>query len=65
MIRTMCFAIWAFSAFLLLGCEMLSIYSRGKVPGGARVLEILSSKPYRVGVLFVGWMWLGWHLFAR
>lgn len=65
MIRTLCFVIWAFAAFLLLMDELLSISSRGAVPGIARVLEIASSKPYRVIVLFIGWMWLGWHLFAR
>ncbi len=44
---------------------VLSVLSRGRFPGpGALVRRITVSRSGRV-VLALGWMWLGWHLFAR
>jgi hypothetical protein len=65
MIRTICYGIWAVIALMVVWCEVISIYSSRRIPGFVRMLETLAARPYRTAVLFVGWMWIGWHFFAR
>jgi hypothetical protein len=43
----------------------LSLLSKGRIPGpGALVGRITANTGGRI-LLLLGWMWLGWHFFAR
>ena len=59
------YAIWA-----LLGLVTVLLWARSRAvgPSPARpavVLERLATGPILRLVLVLGWMWAGWHLFAR
>jgi len=58
-------AVWAALGALLLVGEALSHAPRHRVRGlWSLAAPLLARTPTRVALLF-GWMWLGWHLFAR
>jgi len=63
--RQATFTVWALLAAGVVACEVAAVVSAGRFPG-ADVLarRITSPGPVRVLVL-LGWMWLGWHAFAR
>ncbi len=65
MTRTAILAVWAFLALLLVGCEALSLLSRRRFTGLQGFLDRLTRGNVRFVAVFVGWMWLGWHFFAR
>ena len=59
------YAVWA-----VLGAGALVLWAWSRRPGAplarpAQVVERLATGPWcRIG-LVLGWMWVGWHLFAR
>jgi hypothetical protein len=62
---TFSYAIWA---FLALATVLLCARSRAAGSAPARpavVLQRLATGPILRVVLVLGWMWVGWHLFAR
>jgi hypothetical protein len=63
--RTVVLSAWVFAALLLVGCEVLSAATDRRYAGMLSVLERLAASRLRFVLLFVGWMWLGWHFFAR
>ena len=65
MTRDAILAGWAFLALLLVGCEVLSLSSRRRFTGLQGLLDRLTRGNVAYVALFVGWMWLGWHFFAR
>lgn len=56
---------WAIVAALVVGCELLSALTGRRFAGLAELLERLTARTGWLVAVFVGWMWLGWHLFAR
>ena len=59
------YAIWS-----LLGLATLVLWARSRAPARsparpAVVLERLATGPILRVLLVLGWMWAGWHLFAR
>ncbi len=59
------YAVWA-----VLGLAVLGLWVRARAPERsparpALVLERLATGPVLRVVLVLGWMWAGWHLFAR
>jgi hypothetical protein len=63
--RTVTLVIWS---ALLVVAVVLETAGRGGVspiPPLERVLRGVRSAALGRGVLVLGWMWLGWHLFAR
>jgi hypothetical protein len=57
--------IWALLGGTVLACLVVTLRSRGRLTTlGAVVSRI---RAHRVGRLLftLGWMWLGWHAFAR
>lgn len=64
MTRDAVLAVWAALAAGLLSCEVLAVLGRG-VAGVGTFLGAVSKTPTRRLVYFVGWMWVGWHFFAR
>ncbi|HZE15791.1 MAG TPA: DUF6186 family protein [Mycobacterium sp.] len=57
--------VWAVVAGLLIACEVLSWASRRQVANTGRVLDLLTRTTGRMIAMFIGWMWVGWHFFAR
>lgn len=64
MTRAVVLATWAVLAAGLIACEVLAVVGRG-VAGVRTVLGAVAATPARRILLFVGWMWVGWHFFAR
>lgn len=48
-----------------MGCEVLALVSRGRYSGLQGVMDHLGKTSPRLVAVFVGWMWVGWHFFAR
>jgi hypothetical protein len=65
MTRLASLAIWAAIAGGFIGCEALSLVNRRRTAGFDQFLSAVGTKGWRTVPLFVGWMWLGWHFFAR
>jgi hypothetical protein len=63
--RTISLALWALCAALLAGCELLGRVANGRYGTLGRLLGLLTSTTWSTLAVFLGWMWLGWHLFAR
>ena len=58
-------AVWGLVGIGLVICLLVTALSRERIPTlGATVRRITASRVGRV-VLVIGWMWLGWHAFAR
>ncbi|HAM00830.1 MAG TPA: hypothetical protein DCQ30_01160 [Acidimicrobiaceae bacterium] len=64
MTRALVLAVWATVAAGPVVCEVLALRGRG-VAGLRTALGALSATGARRVLLFVGWMWVGWHFFAR
>jgi hypothetical protein len=58
-------AVWGLVGFGVVICLLVTALSKERIPTlGATVGRITASRAGRV-VLVIGWMWLGWHAFAR
>lgn len=65
MTRTVVLVVWAVLAGVVAVCVILGIGPRRRVPTvGALIDRGTHRLVWRV-LLIVGWMWLGWHFFAR
>ncbi len=70
MTRDVVFGLWAAAAAGLVCCELSARWTRPGHRGpvvatAAELLSRASASTWRLVGLFVVWMWLGWHLFAR
>jgi hypothetical protein len=65
MTRSLILAAWALGALLLVGCEVLSVATRRRSIGLVALLRRWSDDRLRLAAFFIGWMWVGWHFFAR
>lgn len=63
--RAISFVVWGVIGVLLIGCQLLAVRTKGRFPTAGTLVRV--GVRGRVGrtVLVVGWMWLGWHAFAR
>jgi hypothetical protein len=65
MTRADSYAVWAVLFGLVVVGEALAHVGHHRVRGFASLATpLLARTPSRLA-LFVGWMWLGWHFFAR
>jgi hypothetical protein len=57
--------VWAILGAAVVGCQLVAVLSKGRLPGLGTVVGRVTS--HRVGqyALVLAWMWLGWHAFAR
>jgi hypothetical protein len=63
--RTDALVVWGVLAGLLVAVEALSHLGGRRVGGlAALAAPLLARTPTRL-LLVLGWMWLGWHFFAR
>lgn len=65
MSRQVLLAGWVVVALAFAGCEMLALLGRGRVRGLLGLMGFLTRRDRVLVAVFVGWMWLGWHFFAR
>jgi hypothetical protein len=65
MTRTDALAVWAVLLGLAVLGDTLAHVGRHRVRGfGSLATPLLARTPSRLA-LFIGWMWIGWHFFAR
>jgi hypothetical protein len=58
-------AVWALVGIGVVTCLVGTTLAKERIPTlGATVRRITASPVGRV-VMAIGWMWLGWHAFAR
>jgi hypothetical protein len=65
MTSALVYAVWALLGAALLALWAWSSTDRAPLARPSVVLVRLASGPLLRVVLVVGWMWTGWHLFAR
>jgi hypothetical protein len=63
--RVLALTAWVLLAASLVGLEVRSLASHRRIPGLLETLRGLTGGIVTRSALFVGWMWLGWHIFAR
>lgn len=63
--RDATWAIWSAIALLLVASQVAAIVSRGRLPRAGDLLRLMTASPTRRALVVLGWMWLGWHTFAR
>jgi hypothetical protein len=57
--------VWALLGGVVVAWFLVTMLSRGRFPTlGAIVGRLIDNRVGRV-LLTLGWMWLGWHAFAR
>ena len=59
------YAVWAALALAVVAVWALSAFGRRPVAPIGVVVRAITSRPVARVVLVLGWMWLGWHFFAR
>ncbi len=57
--------VWAVLGAGVVVLQLVAVRSTGRLPGLGTVVRRVAT--YRAGryLLVLGWMWLGWHAFAR
>jgi hypothetical protein len=65
MTRTLVLSTWALGAALLVGCELLSVVTKRRYIGFVALVRRWTTGRLRLIAFFLGWMWVGWHFFAR
>lgn len=61
---------WTFFGWGMVGLAVVialavTLLSKGRVPGPGALVRRITANPSGRILLLLGWMWLGWHLFAR
>ncbi len=59
------YVVWALLGLVLLGLWAWSRSDQAAIARPGVVLERLANGPLLRVALVAGWMWVGWHLFAR
>ncbi len=63
--RDATWGIWSAIALLLVASQAAGIVSRGRLPRADDLFRVMTAGPTRRAVALLGWLWLGWHTFAR
>jgi hypothetical protein len=63
--RDLSLVVWAVIGVGILACEAVSVLRPRYLPTFGGTTDALVSSPWWRAFLTLGWMWLGWHLFAR
>lgn len=64
MTRDVVLGAWACVALMFIGSEVLAVVS-DRTAGFRELLQRAVSSNWRIVLAFIGWMWIGWHFFAR
>ena len=65
MTRAAFVSIWILLTVALVACQALALGRRGWVAGLGELRHRLTRSRLVTGALLIGWMWTGWHFFAR
>jgi hypothetical protein len=57
--------VWALLGVAFAALLVISHLSEGRFPTLSSTIRRLTARPVGRGLLLLGWMWLGWHAFAR
>ena len=57
--------VWALLGVAFSALVVISHLSGGRFPTLSAAIRRLTARPVGRGLLVLGWMWLGWHAFAR
>jgi hypothetical protein len=57
--------VWAILGLMAVVLLALGTISRGHFPKLGSMVNQVTAHPAGRGALVLGWMWLGWHAFAR
>ena len=60
-----CDAVWAALAALLVAAVVLSVLPGTGVARVSDLVRRAQSSPVLFVAVLLGWMWVGWHFFAR
>jgi hypothetical protein len=63
--RQWTFVVWGLLASGVVACAVVAAWSKGRFPTLGRVVSRITATRTGQVLLVVGWMWLGWHAFAR
>jgi Family of unknown function (DUF6186) len=63
--RALVLAAWVLVVLFLAGAELLPLTGHRRYTGIGGLLRRVTNGRLRLLVLFVAWMWVGWHFFAR
>jgi hypothetical protein len=63
--RALTFVVWGCLGAVLVGCALMASSAKERWPDAGALWRALSGGTLRRTLVIVGWMWLGWHVFAR
>jgi len=63
--REVTLGVWIVIGIGFAACCLVSALRPGAVATPRTAIAALVAAPWRRAVVVLGWMWLGWHLFAR
>jgi len=63
--RAVVVTVWIAIGVGLLVCLSTVLLARGRLPGPGAAARAVTGGRVRLVVVMLGWMWLGWHAFAR
>jgi len=65
MTRDLVLGVWAALGAVVVACVILSVGAGRRLPTFGALIDRATRRPVWRVLLLVGWMWLGWHFFAR
>lgn len=65
MMRAVSLGVWATVALALVASEVAAVVRHDPQAGLGELLRCLVGNWRRMIAIYLGWMWLGWHFFAR
>ena len=65
MSRQVLLGCWTAIAAMAVACEVAAVATGGRIRRLVGVMATLTRRDWALVVVFVGWMWMGWHFFAR
>jgi hypothetical protein len=65
MTRTVVLALWGLVALGVVACAVLPVLTKGRFATFLAYARWLTRTRPAFALIFLGWLWLGWHLFAR
>jgi hypothetical protein len=63
--RAVTFVVWGLLALSVAGLWVLAATGQGGVARPGALLRTMMANGYVRAAVLLGWMWLGWHFFAR
>ena len=65
MIRALVVTVWVLLAVIAIACEAVAVAGKARIGDLRALREFLTGSRVVTVILLLGWMWVGWHFFAR